>query len=285
MSEITTSRASFDDYVGSYPSAGITGIGVWESKLEGRPYDLAAQAITRAGLIVTNLVPSGNSVFPTALSPLPTDPGPRVDRLVAALGQLAVLRPENVVVVTGVGPGPESAEDRRRCVAELRRIVQHARELGLSVALKPMHTSAAADFSFVNTLADAAALVADVDEPGWAFCMTPGTWGRTRAPSTTWRPMSTWCAASRWPRPPARAQLGRSRFPRRGDLPLTAMVTALEAGGYRGSYDVDLFRRRPVRPAFCELLMGTAGGRMPAAVDVPLGPFALITTRSKRRQQ
>ena len=143
VSEVTTLHSPFDSDVATYTAAGLGGIGVWESKLAGRDLHEVADVLDAAGLRVTNLVPNGNSVFANALDPEPADPGERTDVLLAKLPALAVLHPETVVVVTGNVPGRDSAELRRRCVTELRRVADRAGELGLTVALEPMHPSPA----------------------------------------------------------------------------------------------------------------------------------------------
>src|ERR1035438_4920682 len=139
VSEVTTLHSDFETDLANYAAAGLGGIGIWESKLAGRDLNEVAAQLSAAGLSVTNLVPEGNSVFPNALNLQPSDPAERTDALISKLPALGLLNPDTVVVVTGNVPGCDSAEMHKRCVVELRRVADRAGELGLSVALEPMH--------------------------------------------------------------------------------------------------------------------------------------------------
>ncbi|MGD0983328.1 MAG: sugar phosphate isomerase/epimerase [Acidimicrobiales bacterium] len=242
VSEVTTLHSPFDSDVATYAAAGLGGIGVWESKLRGRDTHEVADVLDAAGLRVTNLVPNGNSVFPNALDPEPSDPGERTDAFLAKLPALAVLRPETVVVVTGNLPGRDPAELRRRCVTELRRVADRAGELGLTVALEPMHPCAGDDFSFVTSLATAADLVADIGHRcvGILFDM----WHAGQGPDA----VDELSAAVELivgvhvadVVAPARSWADR-KFPGEGELPIERFVGVLEGGGFHGSYDVEIF--------------------------------------------
>ena len=226
----------------TYAAAGLGGIGVWESKLAGRDLPGVADTLERAGLRVTNLVPSGNSVFANALDPQPADPAERTDALLAKLPALAVLHPETVVVVTGNVPGRDADGLHRRCVTELRRVADRAGELGLTVALEPMHPSAGDDFSFVTSLGQAADLVSDIGRQsvGVLFDM----WHAGQGPDA----VDELSAAVELivgvhvadVVAPARSWADR-RFPGEGTLPIEEFVGVLDAGGFHGSYDVEIF--------------------------------------------
>jgi len=242
VSEVTTLHSSFDSDVATYAAAGLGGIGVWESKLQGRDTHEVADVLDAAGLRVTNLVPNGNSVFPNALDPEPEDPGERTDAFLAKLPALGVLNPETVVVVTGNVPGRDPAELRRRCVTELRRVADRAGELGLTVALEPMHPCAGDDFSFVTSLGTAADLVADIGRRcvGILFDM----WHAGQGPDA----LDELSAAVELivgvhvadVVAPARSWADR-RFPGEGELPIEGFVGVLEGAGFHGSYDVEIF--------------------------------------------
>jgi len=242
VSEVTTLHASFDSDLATYTAAGLGGIGVWESKLAGRDRREIAEAVTAAGLRVTNLVPNGNSVFANALDPEPADPGQRTDALCARLPALALLHPETVVVVTGNVPGRDSAELRRRCVTELRRVADTAGELGLTVALEPMHPCAGDDFSFVTSLDAAADLVADIGNPAvgilfdmWHAGQGPDAVDELKAVLDLVAAVHVADVVA-----PARGWADR-KFPGEGTLPIEQFVGVLEAGGFKGSYDVEIF--------------------------------------------
>ena len=242
VSEVTTLHSSFDSDVASYHAAGLGGIGVWESKLDGRDLRETADHLEEAGLKVTNLVPTGNSVFPNALDREPLNPRERTDTLIAKLPTLGLLEPETIVVVTGNVPGVDSSELRWRCVSELRRVAQRAGELGMRLALEPMHPCAADDFSFVDSLADAADLVGDVGQPAlgilfdmWHVGQGPKAVAELREYSDLVVGVHVADALA-----PTRGWADR-RFPGEGTLPIGEFVDVLEAAGFQGSYDVEIF--------------------------------------------
>jgi sugar phosphate isomerase/epimerase len=242
VSEVTTLHASFESDVATYRAAGLGGIGVWESKLTGRdPYEVA-DVLSAAGLRVSNLVPKGNSVFANALDPEPADPGERTGALCAKLPALAVLQPEAVVVVTGNVPGRDSAELRRRCVTELRRIAERAAELGLTVALEPMHPAAGDDFSFVTSLGAAADMVADIGHRavGILFDMWHAGQGPNAVDELTAVLELIVAVHVADVVAPARSWADR-KFPGEGTLPIGEFVRVLDGGGFLGSYDVEIF--------------------------------------------
>jgi len=242
VSEVTTLHASFESDVATYRAAGLGGIGVWESKLVGRDLNEVADVLRSAGLRVTNLVPNGNSVFANALDPEPADPVERTDALCAKLPALATLRPETVVVVTGNVPGHDSAELRRRCVTELRRVAERAAELGLTVALEPMHPSAGDDFSFVTSLGAAADLVADIGHRavGILFDMWHAGQGPDAVDELTAVLELIVAVHVADVVAPARSWADR-KFPGEGTLPIGEFVRVLDAGAFLGSYDVEIF--------------------------------------------
>ena len=242
VSEVTTLHSSFDSDLASYRAAGLSGIGVWESKLEGREPREVAERLEEAGLEVTNLVPSGNSVFPNALDREPMNPRERTDALIAKLPALGLLKPETIVVVTGNVEGVEPSELRWRCVLELRRVAQRAGELGLRVALEPMHPSAADDFSFVDSLAAAADLIDDVGQPAlgilfdmWHVGQGPDAASQLRGFSDLVAGVHVADALA-----PTRGWADRC-FPGEGSLPIEDFLDVLEAAEFPGSYDVEIF--------------------------------------------
>jgi len=242
VSEVTTLHSSFDSDVASYSAAGLGGMGVWESKLAGRDLHEVADVLNAAGLGVTNLVPNGNSVFANALDPDPADPGERTDALCAKLPALAVLHPETVVVVTGNVFGRDPAELRRTCVTKLRRVADTAGDLGLTIALEPMHPSAADDFSFVASLHAAADLVADIGRPGVGILFdmwhaAQGTDAGEQLRAALELIVGVHVADAHQP---TRSWADR-KFPGEGTLPVEQFVAVLEAGGFDGSYDVEIF--------------------------------------------
>ena len=164
LSEISTVTASFGEDVAAYAAAGFDGIGIWEMKLPAD--DEANAAVLRdAGLGVANCIPTVPSVL---LLRLPGMEGPpeaeeRIAALCASMKRLARYEPESVLCLTGPAGDLEPERARRLVVEGLREIAAAAREAGVHLGLEPAAPRQRETVSFVNSVADALALL---DEAG-----------------------------------------------------------------------------------------------------------------------
>jgi sugar phosphate isomerase/epimerase len=112
---------------------------------------------------------------------------------------------------------------------------------GVSIALQPVHRRPIERWSFLTTLDATLDMLAWCDHPrvGMVFDFFH-LWREPdlcrRIPEILpWVRLAALCDA----RPPARSDDDRCA-PGRGQLPVGEIVTALEAGGYRGAYDIQL---------------------------------------------
>jgi len=160
LSEISTPNASFEDDVRAYAAAGFDAIGIWEFKL---PEDDAAnRALLReAGLAVASCVPAVPSILPIFLPGMekPSDPSERVAALVASAKRLAAYEPECVVCLTGAAGDFEPSRARALVVDGLREVAAAAEEAGVRLGLEPATPRQRDSVSFVNSVADALALL------------------------------------------------------------------------------------------------------------------------------
>jgi sugar phosphate isomerase/epimerase len=227
--EFTTFGASFDEDLAAYSAAGIGGIGVCEHKLGPD----AAARLRESGLVATHCVPAAPSILPLPLMEGPEEPEARVDGLCASVRRLAELDPVCVLFLTGPTGG---RDDAREIVGEgIRAVAVAGTAAGVPVALEPVHASQAEVFSFVHTIRDAVELIGDED-----VGILLDTWhvpdpeeisahaGRIAGVHVADR------------REPTRSHFDRV-LPGDGVLDLAAAFRALEAGGYRGWYDVEIF--------------------------------------------
>jgi sugar phosphate isomerase/epimerase len=164
LSAISTVNASFAEDVEAYAAAGFDAIGLWEFKL---PEDDAAnRALLRAHrLAVANCVPAIPSILQLAIPGMegPPDPEERIEALCHSVQRLAAYSPESILCLTGP-QGPRSEPEAREIVIEgLRRVAAVARAEGVPLGLEPIHPSQRQSTSFVNSIADALALL---DEAG-----------------------------------------------------------------------------------------------------------------------
>jgi sugar phosphate isomerase/epimerase len=157
ISQITTLPASFEDDLDAYRAAGAEGIGIWEIKLRDGEEAAQLAALRDSGLASTAAIPAVPSIAPLPI-PGPDDPGERVEAYCAGLRRLRPFEPTAVVLLTGPGA-------REVVLDGLETIAAEARSLGLTIALEPYSRFEGEQWTIVNTIAEAAALI---DEAGVA---------------------------------------------------------------------------------------------------------------------
>jgi sugar phosphate isomerase/epimerase len=157
ISQITTLPASFEDDLRAYRDAGAEGIGIWDIKLRADEEESLLAALADSGLASTTAVPAVPSIAPLPI-PGPDDPAERVEAYSAGLRRLAPFEPSAVVLLTGPGT-------REVVVDGLRTVAAEARSLGLTIGLEPHSRFEGEQWTIVNTMAEAAALI---DEAGVA---------------------------------------------------------------------------------------------------------------------
>jgi sugar phosphate isomerase/epimerase len=241
VSEFSTLQLSFDEDVAAYAAGGAQGIGLAEAKLpEGADAESRAK-LKEAGLAATICLPAGLSVLPLPAFPGPDDPQERVESLCASVRRLAAFEPVTLLCLTGP-VGERDPQDARRIVVEgLREVARTAEEVGVRLALEPIHSSARDEFSLVDNIPDAAALV---DEVGASLGLLFDTWHLWDTPDVLDHIRAE---AHRFPavhindwRDPTRGWDDRA-LPGEGIMDLPAIFAALEDGGYDGWYDLEIF--------------------------------------------
>jgi sugar phosphate isomerase/epimerase len=229
--EFTTLGASFEEDLRAYRAAGVGGIGVCELKLDG--VGDAAARLRESGLAATHCVPAVPSILPLPPMAGPQEPEARVEALCAGVRRLAELEPACVLFLTGPAGGREDAPEVVR--EGIRAVADAGRAAGVRVALEPVHPSQAAVFSFVHTIPGALELIGGED-----VAIMLDTW-HVSDPEA----IAPWVdrvagvhVADR--REPTRSDFDRV-LPGDGVLDLGAVLRVLEAGGYDGWYDVEIF--------------------------------------------
>jgi sugar phosphate isomerase/epimerase len=233
MCEFTTLPAGFAEELEAYRGAGFEGIGIVEFKVA----DGDEEKLQASGLRATLCIPSVPSILPLPLFPGPADPAERIDALCASIRHLARFDPVAVAFLTG--PGPE----RRELVVDgVKRLVEAAVDAGVGLALEPFHPSQRDTFSFVNTIADARALLAEAGAEDVRIVFD--TWQLGDAPGidaqiAEFAPhFAAVHVADR--REPTRGDFDRV-LPGDGVLPLPRLLRALRDAGYDGWYEIEIF--------------------------------------------
>ncbi|HLG09152.1 MAG TPA: sugar phosphate isomerase/epimerase [Gaiellaceae bacterium] len=258
LSEISTVGASFEEDVAAYAAAGFDGIGIWEFKLPGD--DAANVALLHeAGLAVANCVPTVPSILPLRLPGMegPPDPRERVDMLCASMSRLAAYEPESVLVVTG----PLADAGSRQIVIDgLREVAAAADVAGVRLGLEPIHPSQRDTVSFVNSIADALALLGEAGLDGvGVMADTYNLWEETAAALAASASRVTGLHVADVPMEPRRTD---RVLPGEGGSHSAELVHSLTGAGWDGFLDVEIFSTPDL---FWSLPVGEAARRAYAA--------------------
>ncbi len=218
----------------AYAAAGADGIGIWELKLDDD--EAALDVLDASGLGRASAVPAIPSILPLPLLEGPEDPRARIDAICASVHRLAKFRPGAIVCLTGPG------EDRDTVVDGLRTIGEEAARAGTRIGLEPINVVGGEDWTMVSSLAAAAELLDEADHPAlgvqfdtWHLWNTPNVLDEVAEHAdrivgvhvADWRePTRTWCDRV---------------LPGEGSADLPALLRALEAAGWDGFYDVEIF--------------------------------------------
>jgi len=241
VSEFSTLNLGFDEDLAAYAAGGAEGIGLAEAKLpEGEDAESLGK-LRESGLTVTICLPTLLSVLPMPPFPGPEDPEVRVESLCASVRRLAAFDPVTLLVLTGPAGDRDPEEARKIALEGLREVARTAREVGVPIALEPIHASARDDFTIVDTIPDAVALAEEVGEPlgilfdTWHLWDTPDVLDHVRSEAHRFPAVhiNDWRAETRgW---------DDRAVPGEGVMDLPAIFGALEDGGFDGWFELEVF--------------------------------------------
>ena len=243
ISELTTLHVPFDEELELFSSLGVAGIGIFEPKLaEGRDEE-SVRRLQDSGLRATVCIPGMLSVLPLPEFEGPGDPAERVDALCAAIRRLSAFDPVTTMCLTGPRGSFEESEAREVVVEGLRRIARAAAEAGVPIGVEPIHASARDRFTLVSTIRETVELIEEVGEPNLGIMFD--TWHHWDAPNLVddiRREAHRFVPAIHvddW-RDPTRGWSDRA-VPSEGIIDLPGIFGALEAAGWDGWADVEIF--------------------------------------------
>ena len=236
MNETTTFRWSFEEDVARYAAAGIPAIGVWRQKLSDCGLAKAVTLLRQTKLKVSHLFWAGGFTGSDGRTYRES-----VDDAAEALHTAAALDAKTLVVYTGPRAGHTANHARRLVIDALGELAPLAAEVGVTLAVEPMHPGCAAEWTFLTTLDDTLALLDLVARPQVKMVFDTYHLGQEERLVERARQIASRVAI---------VQLGDARRPPVGEqnrcrlgegvVPLGQIVAALRAGGYDGYYDVEL---------------------------------------------
>lgn len=241
VSEFSTLNLTWEEDLAAFSAGGAGGIGIAEAKLPANDATALAQ-LRDSGLKTTLCLPAALSILPNAIAPEPAEPEERIASLSASIRRLAAYEPEMVMFLTGAPGDRDEAEARAIVVEGIRELGRVAREAGVRTGVEPIHRTANAGFSMITDLPGAEALLTEAGDDSvgilfdtWHLWDTPDVLEHARrlAPHFPAVHVNDCQAKTRdW---------DDRALPGEGVIDLPAILGALEAGGYDGWYDLEIF--------------------------------------------
>jgi sugar phosphate isomerase/epimerase len=241
--EFTTPDTSFEVDLELAAACGAAGVSICEFKLRPGEEERQLEALEASGLEAALCMPSNIAPLPTSRAfPGPSDIEERIELMCRSVRRLAPFRPARIVVLTGSGYGRSPEEARRVAVEGLRTVAALAGELGTCLSLEPQRVDLVPGRSLVTTIPEALELAAEVDEPSLDVMYDVyHLWDTADVVSLTRRHAAEFggVQVSDW-RAETRGFMDRL-LPGDGIIDLPLLFRALDDGGFRGWYDLEIF--------------------------------------------
>jgi len=220
---------------------GVRAIAPWRDQMEAVGLDEAVRIVKANGMHVTGLCRGG--MFPAAT---PAERQERIDDNRRAIDEAAALGADCLVLVVGGLPaGSRDIAGARQMVADgIGAVLDHARTSGVPLAIEPLHPMYAADRSCINTIAQALDMCAGLgDGVGVAIDVYHTWWDPALAASIARAGREGRILAHHicdWLVPTKDLLLDRGMI---GDgvIDLKALRAMIEAAGYHGPQEVEIF--------------------------------------------
>ncbi len=240
LNQATTKRWTLAEAAEGCARAGIPWIGVWRDRLAEVGAKQAAKIVRDAGLRVSGLCRGG--MFPAATA---AERRERIEDNRRAIEEAATIGTDVLVLVCGPPPDRDIAAARAMVEEAIRELTPFAADHGVRLAVEPLHPMFAADRSVIATLREANNLVERIGSPQVGVIVDAyHVWWDADVYDEIAR-----CGrnilgfhVSDWIVPLPDVLLGRGMM---GDgfIELRRLRTAVDAAGYDGPIEVEIFNQ------------------------------------------
>jgi sugar phosphate isomerase/epimerase len=160
LNQATTQRWSVREAVAGCLRAGIPSIGLWRDKVAETGLDEATRLVRESGLHVSSLCRGG--MFPAATA---EERRTRIEDNLRAIDEAAVLGTDLLVLVCGAAPDRDIDRARAQIEEGIAAILPQAIASGIKLGVEPLHPIYAAERSAIVTLGQALDLIDRLDSP------------------------------------------------------------------------------------------------------------------------
>ena len=150
LNQITIDQAGLPEAIEACGRAGLTMIGPWRHKVAEIGTEEAARRIRAAGLRVSSLCRGGFFPAPDDAARRAADADNR-----RAVEEAAALGTDVLVLVCGPPAGRDLEGARAQILAGIERLVPHAEDAGVRLAIEPIHPMQLSERSAIVTLGEA----------------------------------------------------------------------------------------------------------------------------------
>ncbi|MFY1634351.1 sugar phosphate isomerase/epimerase family protein [Solwaraspora sp. WMMB335] len=234
-----------EEMVAGCVAAGVRGIGLWREEVEAYGLGKTAALVRGAGLSVTSLCRGGFFEADNWYD----DNRRAIDEAFELGASVLVLVSGGLPPQTSGRTGRDIDAARARVGASIGRLVPHALDAGVTLAIEPLHPMFCADRCVVASLGqaldlaepyppEAVGVVVDTYHVWW----DDQVWAQVRRAGRTGR-LACFQLAD-WVTPlPAGVLLGRG-LPGAGCIELGRFADAVDGTGYRGPIEVEVFHQQ-----------------------------------------
>lgn len=245
VNQATIKYATLPEAVAAVTAAGVTSFGAWREPVQEYGVAASANLLTDSGLRVSSLCRGGFFTMPEG----PTRRTSIDDNRTAIDEAAALGAPALVLVVGGLPAGSRDLIGARELVRDaIGELADHALESGVQLAIEPLHPMYASDRAVVSTLGqaldiaeqfapEAVGVVVDTFHIWW----DPQVLEQIARAGATGR-ISSYQACD-WATPLAADVLLSRHYPGDGIVDFGSLTRAVEAAGYTGDIEVELFNQ------------------------------------------
>jgi sugar phosphate isomerase/epimerase len=240
---ITTKPWPIETAAAKFSAAGVAGITVWRDTLAGRDIAQTGRLLRDHGLGVVSLCRGG--FFPGRTA---DDRAKAIDDNRRAIAEAHALGAPLIVLVCGAVPGQPLTESRQQIADGIAAVLPEARAAGVKLAIEPLHPMYADSRSAVNTLGQANDMVEQLASPSVGVAVDVyHLWWDPALESEIARSGRLGALFAYhvcdW-RTPTVDLLNDRGLMGEGCIPLRQIRAWVEATGYRGFNEVEVFSTR-----------------------------------------